>query len=57
MVSFREQIENIDASLLSFEKLETLQVNLGNMCNQYCEHCHIDASPEGNKVISRISAL
>ncbi|NQS99828.1 MAG: arsenosugar biosynthesis radical SAM protein ArsS, partial [Candidatus Omnitrophica bacterium] len=33
--------------------LETLQVNLGNMCNQRCVHCHVDASPKGNKLMSR----
>lgn len=27
---------------LSFE---TLQVNMGKLCNQACQHCHVDASP------------
>ena len=26
-------------------QLETLQVNLGYLCNQQCLHCHVDASP------------
>ncbi|MFN3739219.1 MAG: arsenosugar biosynthesis radical SAM (seleno)protein ArsS [Thermodesulfovibrionales bacterium] len=30
-------------------KVETVQINLGNRCNQRCLHCHIGASPEGNK--------
>jgi arsenite methyltransferase len=34
-------------------KLTTLQVNLGNLCNQQCVHCHIDASPQGRKIMSR----
>jgi len=25
--------------------LETLQVNVGRLCNQTCKHCHIDAGP------------
>ena len=25
--------------------LETLQVNLGYLCNQSCRHCHVDAGP------------
>ncbi len=29
--------------------LETVQINLGNRCNQRCLHCHIDASPKGDK--------
>lgn len=29
------------------ENLETLQINLGNLCNQACRHCHVEASPKG----------
>lgn len=25
--------------------IETLQVNVGKLCNQACQHCHVDASP------------
>ncbi|MDG2446882.1 MAG: radical SAM protein, partial [Flavobacteriaceae bacterium] len=28
------------------KKLEILQINLGYMCNQVCEHCHVDAGPD-----------
>ena len=52
-VSFEEKISKIDPELLNFRKLETLQVNLGNMCNQYCTHCHIEAGPSGNKIMRR----
>ncbi len=34
-------------------KLTTLQVNMGNLCNQRCKHCHVDASPRGGKIMSR----
>jgi radical SAM/Cys-rich protein len=27
------------------DSLDTLQVNLGRMCNQSCRHCHLDAGP------------
>jgi radical SAM/Cys-rich protein len=30
-------------------KIETVQINLGNRCNQRCFHCHIGASPDGNE--------
>jgi radical SAM/Cys-rich protein len=33
-------------------RLEVLQVNMGNLCNQSCRHCHIEGSPQGNKVMS-----
>ncbi len=26
--------------------LDTLQVNLGKLCNQACKHCHVDAGPQ-----------
>ncbi len=34
-------------------ELTTLQINMGNLCNQQCLHCHIDASPHGENVMSR----
>ena len=34
-------------------EISTLQVNLGNLCNQNCRHCHIEASPQGGKIASR----
>ena len=32
--------------------LTTLQVNMGNLCNQSCMHCHVAASPDGKKIMS-----
>jgi radical SAM/Cys-rich protein len=31
--------------------LETLQVNLGYLCNQSCLHCHVDAGPRRTEVM------
>ncbi len=33
--------------------LRILQVNLGNLCNQNCQHCHINASPQGENMMSK----
>ena len=30
---------------------ETLQVNVGKLCNQACKHCHVDASPRRTEVM------
>jgi len=30
-------------------RIETVQINVGNRCNQACTHCHIEASPRGKK--------
>ena len=32
--------------------VETLQVNVGKLCNQACKHCHVDASPRRTEVMS-----
>lgn len=40
-------------SFLKRVRLTTLQVNLGNLCNQSCMHCHIGASPDGRKIMPR----
>ena len=32
-------------------RLDTLQVNLGYLCNQQCLHCHVDASPRRTELM------
>jgi radical SAM/Cys-rich protein len=32
--------------------IETLQVNLGKLCNQACKHCHVDAGPKRTEMMS-----
>jgi radical SAM/Cys-rich protein len=34
---------------LTKERIDTVQINIGNRCNQACGHCHIGASPAGNE--------
>ncbi len=31
--------------------IETLQVNLGLLCNQQCTHCHLEASPQRDEIM------
>lgn len=50
---FKNSILSINECFSKRGALEILQVNLGNMCNQRCVHCHINASPEGDKIMSR----
>jgi radical SAM/Cys-rich protein len=33
--------------------IETLQVNVGKLCNQACKHCHVDASPSRTEIMTR----
>ena len=32
--------------------LDTLQVNLGYICNQQCLHCHVNASPNRPEILA-----
>ena len=36
--------------------VNTLQVNLGKLCNQACKHCHVDASPVRTEVMTQQTA-
>jgi radical SAM/Cys-rich protein len=36
--------------------VETLQVNVGKLCNQACKHCHVDASPVRTEIMTRETA-
>lgn len=33
--------------------INTLQVNVGKMCNQACKHCHVDAGPDRKEIMTR----
>jgi radical SAM/Cys-rich protein len=44
MISFAEKLIQ-DGLNLSRTNVETLQVNLGKLCNQACSHCHVEAGP------------
>jgi radical SAM/Cys-rich protein len=33
--------------------IDTLQINVGKLCNQTCRHCHVDAGPDRREVMSR----
>jgi radical SAM/Cys-rich protein len=37
---------------ISRRALQTLQVNLGYICNQSCQHCHVNASPTRTESMS-----
>jgi len=44
---------NTDFPAISRHKLETLQVNLGYLCNQQCLHCHVNAGPNRKELMDR----
>ncbi len=42
-----------DFPVLKRTKLETLQVNLGYLCNQSCLHCHVNAGPKRKEIMQQ----
>jgi radical SAM/Cys-rich protein len=38
------------------ERIQTLQVNVGKLCNQACHHCHVDAGPKRTESMERRTA-
>lgn len=32
--------------------IQTLQINVGKMCNQTCKHCHVDAGPDRKEIMT-----
>ncbi len=33
-------------------RIDSLQVNVGKMCNQTCHHCHVDAGPDRREIMT-----
>jgi radical SAM/Cys-rich protein len=41
---------------LRAERVATLQVNVGKLCNQACRHCHVDAGPKRTEIMAAETA-
>ena len=41
---------------LARRRVETVQVNLGYVCNQTCLHCHVNAGPTRTESMARETA-
>jgi radical SAM/Cys-rich protein len=50
--TFAAKIKETNQFPLRPKKLEILQINLGYMCNQVCEHCHVDAGPDRKEIMT-----
>ncbi len=53
IADIKERIRRLDPNFLRSKEIETLQLNLGNICNQHCTHCHVSASSAGSKIMSK----
>jgi radical SAM/Cys-rich protein len=50
--SFASKLADSNIKLVS-STIDTLQVNVGKLCNQACKHCHVDASPIRTEIMQR----
>ncbi len=53
VTSFTDRLRAVSPEYETFEKLKTLQVNLGNLCNLHCTHCHLGASIGGAEIMGK----
>jgi len=51
--SFVQKLEESNLYPLKPIQIETLQINMGKMCNQVCQHCHVDAGPDRKEIMAR----
>jgi radical SAM/Cys-rich protein len=53
MIETLPLLEKTDFPSLNRDRLTTLQVNLGYLCNQQCLHCHVNAGPKRSEIMSK----
>ena len=56
MAGFEDKLIEIGRWPLQSAGIETLQVNVGKLCNQTCRHCHVDAGPTRTEIMTRETA-
>lgn len=52
-IKFSDQLREIALFPLKPTEIEILQINLGKLCNQVCEHCHVDAGPDRTEIMTK----
>lgn len=53
---FEESLDESGLLPLRATGIQTLQVNVGRVCNQSCNHCHVDAGPDRRESMDRAVA-
>lgn len=49
---FAETLAEKQHPPLTRSQVETLQINVGKLCNQVCRHCHVDAGPDRREIMT-----
>ena len=50
--AFAKRLQQHGLEALRRAPLRELQINLGRLCNQACNHCHVDAGPKRTEVMA-----
>lgn len=50
---FADKLKEANQFPLSTKPLDVFQINIGYMCNQVCEHCHVDAGPDRKEIMDK----
>ena len=50
--NFVDKLKDANLYPLKPTHIEILQINLGKMCNQVCQHCHVDAGPDRKEIMT-----
>lgn len=53
LVPFQQKLEQSGLYPLKPVNIEIFQVNVGKMCNQVCKHCHVDAGPDRQEIMTK----
>ena len=53
VIPFEDKMEDVGLFPLTTTTLEIMQINVGKMCNQVCQHCHVDAGPDRKEIMTR----
>lgn len=52
-VKFSDKLNVQGLFPLKTNPVEIFQINVGKMCNQVCQHCHVDAGPDRKEIMTR----
>ena len=53
---FDEKLGEAGLHPLTATGIEIFQINVGKLCNQTCQHCHVDAGPDRKEIMTRETA-
>ena len=53
---FKTRLEQAGLHPLHATGITVFQINVGKLCNQTCRHCHVDAGPDRQEIMSRDTA-